>query len=162
MRHNVSHASLLIIRLSVLVAYALINISNNEQNIKVEKFMNQQPTQNIANIQSIQQVLDLKPKIPDYQRPYKWQKHHVSQLFNDLLLHFEQGKQYRIGTVVFHQHDNNHVKKNDIVDGQQRLITLSLLLLLLFANGNVSAGKGSLIVLSMAILLMILTFQSSE
>ena len=128
MRHNVSHASLLIIRLSVLVAYALINISNNEQNIKVEKFMNQQPTQNIANIQSIQQVLDLKPKIPDYQRPYKWQKHHVSQLFNDLLLHFEQGKQYRIGTVVFHQHDNNHVKKNDIVDGQQRLITLSLLL----------------------------------
>lgn len=53
----------LIIRLSVLVAYALINISNNEQNIKVEKFMNQQPTQNIANIQSIQQVLDLKPKI---------------------------------------------------------------------------------------------------
>ena len=86
MRHNVSHVSLLIIRLSVLVAYALINISNNEQNIKVEKFMNQQLTQNIANIQSIQQVLDLKPKIPDYQRPYKWQKHHVSQLFNELPL----------------------------------------------------------------------------
>ena len=92
----------------------------------VENGMNQHPTSDIATLLSIQQVLDLQPKIPDYQRPYKWQTQHVSQLFHDLLLHFEQGKPYRIGTVVLHQHD--HAQIHDIVDGQQRLITLSLLL----------------------------------
>ena len=54
--------------------------------------MNQHPTSDIATLLSIQQVLDLQPKIPDYQRPYKWQTQHVSQLFHDLLLHFEQEK----------------------------------------------------------------------
>ncbi|UOO88297.1 DUF262 domain-containing protein [Vitreoscilla massiliensis] len=88
--------------------------------------MSLHPTPDIATILPIQQVLDLKPRIPDYQRPYKWQAQHVSQLFHDLLLHFEQGKQYRIGTVVLHQHPHGQI--HDIVDGQQRLITLSLLL----------------------------------
>jgi len=64
-------------------------------------------------------------RIPSYQRPYKWTIKHVQQLLDDLLTHFRNQEQvYRIGTVVIHKDGKNF----DIVDGQQRLITLSLLL----------------------------------
>ena len=79
-----------------------------------------------AKILKIDDVLKLNLRIPDYQRPYKWTIKHVQQLLDDLLTHFRNQKQvYRIGTVVIHK-DNE--EKLYIVDGQQRLITLSLLL----------------------------------
>lgn len=78
-----------------------------------------------AKILKIKDVFDLKLSIPDYQRPYKWTVKNVQQLIDDLLTHFHYQKQvYRIGTVVIHK--NGEIF--DIVDGQQRLITLSLLL----------------------------------
>ena len=78
-----------------------------------------------AKILKIKNVFDLKLSIPDYQRPYKWTVKNVQQLIDDLLTHFHHQKQvYRIGTVVIHK--NGEIF--DIVDGQQRLITLSLLL----------------------------------
>ena len=78
-----------------------------------------------AKILKIKDVFDLKLSIPDYQRPYKWTVKNVQQLIDDLLTHFHHQKQvYRIGTVVIHK--NGEIF--DIVDGQQRLITLSLLL----------------------------------
>ena len=62
--------------------------------------------------------------IPDYQRPYKWTVKNVQQLIDDLLTHFRDSKVYRIGTIVLYKNDG----KSEIVDGQQRLTTLSLLL----------------------------------
>ena len=88
-----------------------------------------------AKILKIDDVLKLNLSIPDYQRPYKWTIKHVQQLLDDLLTHFRNQQQvYRIGTVVIHKYneENKETKKIeeklDIVDGQQRLITLSLLL----------------------------------
>ena len=82
-----------------------------------------------AKILKIKDVFDLKLSIPDYQRPYKWTIKHVQQLLDDLLTHFRNQEQvYRIGTVVIHKYNEKDEVKLDIVDGQQRLITLSLLL----------------------------------
>ena len=64
-------------------------------------------------------------EIPDYQRPYKWTSKHVNQLINDLLTFRDKGE-YRLGTLVLH--------KNNIVDGQQRIVTLSLLFYVLFEH----------------------------
>lgn len=75
-------------------------------------------------ISKIEDLLNKELTLPNYQRPYKWETYHVQQLLNDLLNHFEQNQTYRIGTVVLHQYDS----RNDIVDGQQRLTTLTLLL----------------------------------
>ena len=61
--------------------------------------------------------------IPPYQRPYKWTVKNVNQLISDLL-EFSSKNSYRLGTLVLH--------KGEIVDGQQRLVTLSLLLTFLF------------------------------
>ncbi|UTC64551.1 DUF262 domain-containing protein [Treponema sp. OMZ 788] len=61
-------------------------------------------------------------KIPNYQRPYKWTTKNVNQLIDDILIHKDQSE-YRLGTLVVHSHDN----VADIVDGQQRTITLTLI-----------------------------------
>lgn len=64
--------------------------------------------------------------LPIYQRPYKWQPQHVEQLFDDLARH--RGKPaYRLGTLVLHQHGGAGREKRDIVDGQQRTLTLLLI-----------------------------------
>lgn len=64
---------------------------------------------------------------PDYQRPYKWQERHVTDLLNDLrndmFKYGEKGK-YFLGTITTHKNNN----QLDIVDGLQRLTTLYLIL----------------------------------
>ncbi len=62
--------------------------------------------------------------IPPYQRPYKWTIKNVNQLIDDIL-RFKKKSAYRLGTIVLHKDERGDV---NIVDGQQRIITLSLLL----------------------------------
>ena len=71
-------------------------------------------------------VLRLPLSIPDYQRIYCWEEENVRVFLDDIFIHTEKTKDYsyRLGTIILH-HLSNHY---DIIDGQQRLITLSLLL----------------------------------
>ncbi len=67
--------------------------------------------------------------IPAYQRPYKWTQQHLHALLDDIKLHSDKSA-YRLGTVVFHSQidqNNNGNEQLDIVDGQQRTLTLVLL-----------------------------------
>lgn len=71
---------------------------------------------------SLGDILDNSLSIPDYQRIYCWRKSNVNALFRDLS---EMGNNsYHLGTLILHNHDG----QLDIVDGQQRLVTLTLLL----------------------------------
>ena len=63
--------------------------------------------------------------IPSYQRPYKWTAKNVNQLISDIIT-FRDRKQYRLGTLVLHN--------NEIVDGQQRIITLILLIRVMYES----------------------------
>lgn len=65
--------------------------------------------------------------IPSYQRPYKWSEKNVQQLLDDIILHRKRSA-YRLGTVVISEDSG----KLEIVDGQQRMLTLSLITLALF------------------------------
>ncbi|HDY7675371.1 TPA: DUF262 domain-containing protein [Vibrio vulnificus] len=80
--------------------------------------------------QTISQLLEQKLTIPEYQRPYKWQPKHVNQLVDDIFNHRTK-LCYRLGTVVLHQDNNSESEVEqgalNIVDGQQRLLTLTLL-----------------------------------
>lgn len=64
--------------------------------------------------------------IPNYQRPYKWKASHVIQLLDDLYqnIHLKSKELYRIGSIIIHEDKG----ENNIVDGQQRLTTLSMIL----------------------------------
>ena len=70
--------------------------------------------------------------IPSYQRPYKWNRKHIRNLFYDLRDAMGK-KEYQIGSVILHENENEHENEGhlDIVDGQQRLISISLFLHLL-------------------------------
>lgn len=90
-------------------------------------FSDQSETVDIK-ICTLSQLLRLPLSIPNYQRIYCWEEHNVKCLLDDVLEHLENTEKldvtYRLGTVILHSHNDQY----DIVDGQQRLITLSLLL----------------------------------
>ena len=78
-------------------------------------------------IKSLKEIISNNSlKIPPYQRPYKWDEKHVTQLLDDIYEHIIiQEKTYRIGSVILHEVNKNEL---NIVDGQQRLTTISILL----------------------------------
>lgn len=83
-----------------------------------------------ATIKSVNDLLAMCLTIPNYQRPYKWTRKNVAELLDDIEVAINDSRRpdyvdykYRVGSVILH---NNNLKY-DIVDGQQRLITLSLI-----------------------------------
>lgn len=68
--------------------------------------------------------------IPFYQRPYKWTKKNIEELLTDMSMAISENQKYsddyfyRIGTIIIHEDEQNNL---NIVDGQQRLISLTLL-----------------------------------
>ena len=75
-------------------------------------------------------------RIPSYQRPYKWNRKHIRNLFYDLRDAVGK-KEYQIGSVILHENDGYL----DVVDGQQRLISISLFLHLLDSLENYKGAK---------------------
>ena len=75
-------------------------------------------------------------EIPGYQRPYKWTAKNVIRLLDDIEeARRSNKKKYRVGTLILHKLKKKRENKEDefydcydIVDGQQRVITFSLLL----------------------------------
>jgi len=81
----------------------------------------------------LKDLVKMPLKIPPYQRPYKWTEKNVIQLLEDISEYvFNKNKDYRIGNIILH---NDNGTKN-IVDGQQRLTTISLLLKQLDSSFN--------------------------
>lgn len=84
----------------------------------------------ITSIKKVEEILfNTSLNIPHYQRPYKWSIKNVNQLIDDILLHSDKTA-YRLGTIVMHR-DRSVL---NIVDGQQRLLTLSLIAFELLAT----------------------------
>ena len=70
-------------------------------------------------------------EIPDYQRPYAWTTQQVTELFDDLYSAMQDvrvsgsSSQYFLGSIVLIKNDRD--PKPSVVDGQQRLTTLTML-----------------------------------
>jgi len=94
-----------------------------------------------AEDKTVRDVLDsVKYTIDFFQREYKWERKHVEQLIDDLTTKFvanykqtHQRKEvrnyerYYLGPIVLSNKGNG----NSIIDGQQRLTTLTLLMIYL-------------------------------
>ena len=66
--------------------------------------------------------------IPGYQRPYAWKEANAEELLSSLLDAFGEGKQveeYFLGTIVLINKKGQ--KTAEVIDGQQRLTTLTIL-----------------------------------
>ena len=93
-------------------------------------------------------------RIPFYQRPYKWNRKHIRNLFYDLRDAMGK-KEYQVGSVILHENDGYL----DIVDGQQRLISISLFLHLL---DDLENYKGAEQLLSSAVFGELSCYHASE
>ncbi len=87
---------------------------------------------------SLKNLLGMELSIPVYQRPYKWTTEHTEALLNDIYkaMNERENIPYVMGTII--ASNNLNTGKYEIVDGQQRLTTLSILLYVLkceFSNG---------------------------
>lgn len=65
--------------------------------------------------------------VPVYQRPYSWTNEQCIQLYNDIADAYVNEQDYFVGNLVFARANNDESNPN-IIDGQQRIITLWLFL----------------------------------
>lgn len=93
-------------------------------------------------------LIEGRLNIPEYQRPYRWQVKHLQRLLDDLTDYFSTSSEaisaqhdFYLGSVIVHQSRDVSRRKSklNIIDGQQRLISMALLAHLLgeraLANG---------------------------
>lgn len=84
-----------------------------------------------SNLKKIHDILSINDEcfyqIPPYQRAYTWGKTEWEDLFNDLYVNTEG---YFLGSLIC---VNQGQEKYEVIDGQQRLTTLSILLLSLYS-----------------------------
>ena len=80
---------------------------------------------------SLRQVFDDQTHyvVPDYQRPYNWEKVQVEELCDDLFDRYpadptQKNEEYMLGPIVMFKKNQTDF---EIIDGQQRLVTLMLL-----------------------------------
>ena len=69
-------------------------------------------------------------EIPKYQREYAWSKQQWDELFDDLLEEDDPSSGHFLGTIICINRTSNATKESvlELVDGQQRLTTLSILM----------------------------------
>ena len=77
---------------------------------------------------------DFSFRVPDYQRPYAWTEKETEDLLEDIRSEIdseprrgEDGPSYFLGSIVLMKEAEKN-PTSDIVDGQQRLTTLTILL----------------------------------
>ena len=90
---------------------------------------------------SIKQLFDCQYNVPVYQRPYSWQTEQVESLLKDIAEAYNEFKELEeenryncglyIGNIILHNKSFNNF---DIIDGQQRITTFSLLILALYCK----------------------------
>lgn len=94
--------------------------------------MNETSCGNEASIESVEMLLRRNLRIPEYQRAYQWNTQSMEALLSDILSATNDAAQYqnfryRMGTILLHKKDDVY----DVVDGQQRILSLALLRLAL-------------------------------
>ena len=101
-----------------------------------------------AKMTAFMEGADKRYIIPVYQRKYDWKLENCRQLYDDLkkIITDNRGSHF-FGSIVSSVVPNGSKIEYHIIDGQQRLTTVTLLLLAmrnLIANGVISSGEGKL------------------
>lgn len=99
-----------------------------------------------ANSQELSKILTMEGRefyhIPPYQRSYSWKNEQIDQLFSDIN---DESAGYYVGNILVTKHESQDEPSStvyEVIDGQQRLTTLSLFLLAIWQI--TSSLKGTL------------------
>ena len=80
-----------------------------------------------SSIETIFNGMDTRYFVPHYQRKYEWTIEHIAELWHDITTAADSTADYFLGSVVLNKEDQQD-NQFQIVDGQQRLTTLTVLL----------------------------------
>jgi uncharacterized protein with ParB-like and HNH nuclease domain len=69
--------------------------------------------------------------IPDYQRPYSWSRNEIRDMLNDVMSVADRESEHYFGAFVFNREREKSERIIEVIDGQQRLITVAILLYVL-------------------------------
>jgi uncharacterized protein with ParB-like and HNH nuclease domain len=106
------------------------------------------PTKLVAHEQAIARIFSSEYvfKIPAYQRPYAWTTEQARELLDDLIEfmkarpgEIDEMPPYFLGSIVLIKTDT--LPDSDVVDGQQRLTTLTLLLSVIRTNARLFVSR---------------------
>ena len=78
---------------------------------------------------SYMQGSDKRFVIPVYQRNYDWRTENCKQLYDDLIKVIRRGRKSHFFGSIVSVHNDGEFNEYLVIDGQQRLTTISLLLL---------------------------------
>ncbi len=102
-------------------------------------------TDGFKNAYSLNEIFkDRFFKIPDYQRGYSWEEKHLKDLKEDILHVQDKEHSHYTGTLVLTETNENDTIVFEIVDGQQRLTSLIILLLVISNTELDFKGKGEI------------------
>ena len=94
-----------------------------------------------AKPERVREIFGKEYIIPEYQRPYSWTEDQCDQLWEDITAFYEESKEesgdsskYFLGNIVIYDTEKDHVFV--VVDGQQRLISLQLLIKALYGHAK--------------------------
>lgn len=85
-----------------------------------------------AKLVSFMQGADKRFIIPVYQRNYDWRRENCIQLYNDLVKTIKQNRKSHFFGSIVSVHNDGSFNEFLIIDGQQRLTTVSLLMLAMY------------------------------
>lgn len=83
-----------------------------------------------VRIMTLSEIMGLNLILPEYQREYCWEDKNIADLWHNLKK-IKDGSPYHLGTIILHDYNNSL----GIIDGQQRLITLTMMLLAMEFDG---------------------------
>ena len=84
--------------------------------------------------------------VPVYQRPYSWDSENVEILLNDIYSTYiseDKNEGYYTGNLLLHDKNekiNGSTIVYEVIDGQQRITTISLMLLALYSIAKINDG----------------------
>lgn len=99
-----------------------------------------------SHMWNLETLFKLIYEVPVYQRPYSWDKEQVEILLNDIAETYtskDKEEGYYTGNIIVYDVDdkvNGIISKYDIIDGQQRITTFSLILLSVYSLALISGA----------------------
>lgn len=110
-------------RVAVKIIIALLRLSNLLEKIFALKW----GVQMKGEAQSFDWFKDKLFEIPFFQRPYVWKEENWEELWNNIVFSTSDEMPF-IGSFILQTEEINNLTKYMVIDGQQRLITLSILI----------------------------------
>lgn len=121
--------------------YKSVDLAQEYMHVSEFKTMNPDGEVSLRNM-SIRELFDVNLTIPDYQRIYCWNESNIRNLW-DNLAQMPMNQAYHLGALILQccKDKDTGAESYHIIDGQQRLVTLTIIMRAMGYEGNMPLLK---------------------